>query len=146
MAAAPATANTATTAAAGDANASSILQQASPSSYAVTGSSSFEVQNFAIPLLFIVTMAMSQMLVSCWQSFLSVMLAKIGLNPSGGSFTGTMLVTAGIIFATILILKAAKVVSARAAKRQKEKMESEARGHAVASSTTTTGGSLFGFL
>lgn len=105
-------------------NPDAILQQASPSMYALTSSASLDVENIAIPFVFVITMAMSTMLVSVWQSFLSVQLAKIGLNPSGGSLGGTFLVTAGIIVVTILLLKATKIISVRAAKHHlKEEQE-----------------------
>lgn len=113
-----------------------ILQQASPSMYALTSSASLDVENIAIPFVFVITMAMSTMLVSVWQSFLSVQLAKIGLNPSGGSLGGTFLVTAGIIVVTILLLKATKIISVRAAKHHLKEEQERRNQHNQEKQTT----------
>jgi len=98
--------------------ANQVLARASPTAYALTGSDTLDFQSLSIPFLLVITMAMSGMLVNVWQSFLSVQLAKIGLNPTGGSLWGTLLVTSGVILATVLLLKLANHISWRATIKQ----------------------------
>jgi hypothetical protein len=87
-----------------DQEVTSLLNVASPSSTSLTGNlSSLDRETFAIPILYIVSTAISMLVMQIWQAFFTTQFKKIGIDVLDGTLLSTVVCTTALFLLSILV-------------------------------------------
>ena len=100
-----------------------LLDKATPTTYSVTGLRKIDGETITIPIIFIITTAISMVVMQVWQAFFVRQFHRVGFDIFDGSFLTTFVATVILLTLSIFMAQVVQWIAKRAVETEPEEWD-----------------------